>query len=103
MKSVFSTLLSLLGAGLVAGCSTVEVRNSVEPHGHAPVVSSCATCKPAPYYATAVTRPGACNDYPVAYRVQVPETDDRIRPIDRTQLVSTGGYYASCGSSPCCK
>ncbi|GKQ56339.1 hypothetical protein [Sphaerotilus sulfidivorans] len=101
MKTVFSTLFSLLGIGLMSGCSTVEVRNSVEQP--APVVSSCATCKPAPYYATAVTRPGACNDYPVTYRVQIPEVDDRIRPVDRSQLVSTGGYYAACGSSPCCK
>lgn len=101
MNTVFSTLLSLLGVGFISGCSTVEVRNSVEPP--APIASSCATCKPAPYYATAVTRPGACNDYPVTYRVQIPESDERIRPVDRTQLISTGGYFAPCGSSPCCK
>jgi|APCry1669192010_1035390.scaffolds.fasta_scaffold46325_1 hypothetical protein len=41
-----------------------------------------------PYYATAVTRPAVCNDFPVDYRVQVPETDERVRPLDRTQLSS---------------
>jgi hypothetical protein len=42
----------------------------------------------ASYYATAVTRPAVCNDFPVDYRVQVPETDERVRPIDRTELSS---------------
>jgi hypothetical protein len=41
------------------------------------------------YHATAVTRPAVCNDFPVAYKVQVPETDERIRPIDRSQLSSS--------------
>ena len=41
------------------------------------------------YHATAITRPAVCNDFPVAYKVQVPDTDERIRPIDRSQLFSS--------------
>jgi hypothetical protein len=40
------------------------------------------------YYATAVTRPAACNDFPVNYRIQIPEVDERVRPVDRTTLSS---------------
>jgi hypothetical protein len=39
--------------------------------------------------AIAITRPGLCNDYPVAYRVQTPEIEPRVRPVDRVELSST--------------
>jgi ABC-type Fe3+-hydroxamate transport system substrate-binding protein len=45
--------------------------------------TSCSSCPIDPRYALAVTRPGACNDYPVTYRVQVPEADPRVRSVDR--------------------
>ena len=52
-------------------------------------VMACAEVpKAKPFTAVAVTRPQLCNDYPVTYRVQVPESDDRIKMIDRTELVS---------------
>lgn len=61
-----------------------------------PVVTStvqgCATCTSGadcsgcrtvqPVYAYAVTRPAQCNDFPVTYRVQIPDTDSRVRNVD---------------------
>jgi len=38
------------------------------------------------YYFT-VTRPGCCNDFPVTYRIQIPDQEDRVRSIDRPLLV----------------
>lgn len=68
--------------------------------GAAPT-SGCADCasQPQAYYAVAVTRPALCNDYPVEYRVQVPDTDARIRPIDRIVLGDGIGQVKSlaCG------
>ena len=56
------------------------------------VVGCAEVPKAKPFTAVAVTRPQLCNDYPVTYRVQVPEADDRIKMIDRTELVSVGTY-----------
>jgi len=38
-------------------------------------------------YFTAVSKPGYGNDYPVTYRIQIPDLEDRVRPIDRPLLV----------------
>ena len=62
-------------------CSTqVQVVNTVPACGSC---STCGVCSIEPRYLLAVTRPGACNDYPVTYRVQVPEADPRVRSVDR--------------------
>lgn len=93
--------LAALAAQVVTACSFVPVPGGVTPvvvqgeqvvvPGGSPaaVVAPCSTCGPKPFVAIAVTRPPACNDYPVTYRVQVPEADDRIRMIDRSELVSS--------------
>jgi hypothetical protein len=59
------------------------------------VVGCAEVPKGKPIAAVAVTRPQLCNDYPVTYRVQIPETDDRIKMVDRTELVSSGTYAYS--------
>jgi hypothetical protein len=41
------------------------------------------------YYST-VTRPGYSNDFPVSYRIQIPDQEDRVRSIDRPLLVQPG-------------
>ena len=56
------------------------------------VVGCAEVPKAKPFTAVAVTRPQLCNDYPVTYRVQVPEADDRIKMVDRTELVSPGPH-----------
>ena len=62
-------------------CGTqVQVVNTVPACGSC---TTCAVCPVEPRYVLAVTRPGACNDYPVTYRVQVPEADPRVRSVDR--------------------
>jgi hypothetical protein len=91
-------LLILMGlVGVTAGCAQLPELKSAEK----PPAQPCADCGPkAPYYAVAVTRPALCNDYPVEYRVQVPETDSRIRPIERVVL---GDGMASMSNRSCGK
>jgi len=91
-------LLILMGlVGVTAGCAQLPELKSAEK----PPAQPCADCGPkAPYYAVAVTRPALCNDYPVEYRVQVPETDSRIRPIERVVL---GDGMASVSNRSCGK
>jgi hypothetical protein len=81
-----STAISLL---MVAGCHATTPLQP--PVAEAPV-ASCLTCgsKAPPVPAIAVTRPPMCNDYPVAYRVQLPETEPRVRAVDRVELISNG-------------
>jgi hypothetical protein len=59
--------------------------------------------KPKTFTAVAVTRPQLCNDYPVTYRVQVPEADDRIKMIDRTELVSSTTYVHAYPAPHCAR
>ena len=58
-------------------------------------VLPCATCTVESTYGIAVTRPNPCNDYPVTYRVQMPETDKRVRFVDRPELMSTSTLSVS--------
>lgn len=82
-----SGLLAL--AALAAGCqATVPLDNSNSQMQQAPCLTCAAKQQPMP--AIAVTRPPMCNDYPVAYRVQTPDTEPRVRAIDRVELVSNG-------------
>jgi hypothetical protein len=79
MKYAKLLLSAIIGHSIVA-CTFVRVAGVVQVDPVAP--------PPKPFTAIAVTRPHFCNDYPVTYRVQVPETDDKIRMIDRSELVS---------------
>ena len=91
-------LLILMGlVGVTTGCAQLPpLMGSAKPASQ-----PCVDCGPkAPYYAVAVTRPALCNDYPVEYRVQVPETDARIRPIERVVL---GEGLASVSNRSCGK
>ncbi len=82
----YLTWASLCAAFLAAGCQTQVPLNSVTPAPGA-VCTSCGPAQAVP--AIAITRPGLCNDYPVAYRVQTPEIEPRVRPVDRVELSST--------------
>ncbi len=48
----------------------------------------------------AITRQALCNDYPVTYRVQMPEVDDRVRLVDRSLLSSSGGTASRIANCP---
>jgi len=76
-------LIGIAFSSILVGCAGVPLKSADQGDKQA----DCPDCgaKP-PYYATAVTRPALCNDYPVEYRVQVPETDPRIRPIERVVM-----------------
>ena len=89
-----STLVALSGCGSLPSFAPSVVV--------APVAATvpCLNCGAQPYYAYAVTRPPMCNDYPVTYRVQIPETDERIRAVDRSELYSRDGMVTVYGGCP---
>jgi hypothetical protein len=67
----------------LAGCDSIpkakeQVREAMEAYEEI----KCLTCVN-PSYARAVSQPSPCNDYPVEYRVQIPEVDKRSRSVDR--------------------
>lgn len=72
------SLLTLLGA-----CA-----NPV-PVQEAPT-ASCPSCQVSqtPRSAIAVSNPGPCNDFPVGYRVNRPETSAYVGPVEKVELVS---------------
>ena len=82
---------------LVTGCQATGPTVTAEAQ-----VAPCLTCaaKQQPIPAIAVTRPPMCNDYPVAYRVQTPETEPRVRAVDRVELVSNGTLSAVATNCP---
>lgn len=69
----------LMGLVLVmAGCANM------------PPSTTCVSCQPAPEAqrsAVAVSLPAICNDFPVVYRVNAPETT-YVGPVERILLVS---------------
>ena len=86
LKHLLGVVSSVL---LATGCeATAPLANPNASTQQAPCLSCAAKQQPMP--AIAVTRPPMCNDYPVAYRVQTPETEPRVRAIDRVELVSNG-------------
>ena len=111
---IFSCLTLAVVAFAVAGCAApapiVNVPAPVvmqvpEPAPRSQEVAACCDCA-TPYPSIAITQApshaceGNCSDFPVSYRVQVPETDSRVRNIDRT-LVTSGKAHiskiANCG------
>lgn len=81
-------LLAMVSSvALVSGCEATGPLVNAETQ-----VVPCLNCaaKQQPMPAIAVTRPPVCNDYPVAYRVQTPESEPRVRAVDRIELVSNG-------------
>jgi hypothetical protein len=102
MRVCFSIGISLMVIAGVAGCASNQAP-AVSVAQVIPSASTCVGCKVAPYYAVAVTRPAVCNDYPVSYRVQIPDVDDRVRPVERPQLISNGGVVQSSSTAQCCR
>jgi hypothetical protein len=89
-----STLVALSGCGSLPSFAPAVVAAPV------PATVPCLNCGAQPYYAYAVSRPPMCNDYPVTYRVQIPETDERIRAVDRSELYSRDGMVTVYGGCP---
>jgi hypothetical protein len=71
--------LLLFGALLAGGCSTPEPI-SITP-GSLPYAVQCSNCASQPYYSMMLAQPAIASDFPVAYRVQVPESDARLSQI----------------------
>lgn len=94
-KLIIGTPAAFAFCAIISGCSCFPARDAVA------VQSPCSTCTPTPDYSYAVTRPLSCNDYPVSYRVQTPETDIRVRNIDRSVLISQGQTQYIYQQAPC--
>lgn len=101
--------MALLGAALATGCAlrehvvtvgtcggavpTTQVLREVVP-ASLPAAACGTACASAqdpkeskePRVAMAVTRPSVCNDYPVSYRVTVPDVESRVRHVERVIL-----------------
>lgn len=59
------------------------VTSEVQGCGNCGAAMDCSGCRAVqPVHAYAVTRPAQCNDFPVTYRVQVPDSDPRVRNVD---------------------
>lgn len=95
--------LPLLAVCLLSGCAATESflgkPVAVAP-APAPAATVCTTCSATPVVGYAITRPALCNDYPVTYRVQMPEVDDRVRQVDRSLLASSGGTASRIANCP---
>ncbi len=93
--------LPLLAACLLSGCAVTEsVVGKPVVVAPAPAATVCTTCSATPVMGYAITRPALCNDYPVTYRVQMPEVDDRVRQVDRSVLASSGGTASRIANCP---
>ena len=78
------SLLTLLAAVVVllSGCESVPLD---EKKAEASTIS-CDSCPRVPKVSYAVTRPMACNDYPVAYRVNSADSLDKVYNINSTNV-----------------
>ncbi|MDH4393004.1 MAG: hypothetical protein QE285_16480 [Aquabacterium sp.] len=95
--------LPLLAACLLSGCAATESflgKPAAAAPAPAPVAAVCTNCVANPVVGYAITRPALCNDYPVTYRVQMPEVDDRVRLVDRSVLSSNGGTASRVANCP---
>lgn len=95
--AAFAGLAGLSVCSLAGGCGTTTATTTAAA---AAADVPCLNCGAQPYYAYAVSRPPMCNDYPVTYRVQIPETDERIRAVDRSELYSRDGMVTVYGGCP---
>jgi hypothetical protein len=103
MKPALNAVLALVAATSLGGCAALPPGPSVPATDRSGAAQPCPTCKTeAVGWSIAVTRPAACNDYPVTYRVQTGEADAGIRPIERLQIVSEGGTSRP-ATAACCK
>lgn len=79
-----SKLLIIMGFSVMSGACA---QTSPSVQAPAPERAAAPADRPSvattPYYAVAVSRPDRTNDYPVEYRVQVPDTDPRVRVVER--------------------
>jgi len=99
---IFSCLTLAVVAFAVAGCAApAQIVKAPAPEEVA-ACCNCATSETSIAITQAPTHAceGNCSDFPVSYRVQVPEADSRVRNIDRT-LVTSGdarvSKLANCG------
>ncbi len=92
--------LSLLIASLLicSGCTSVSSpyavncdKCSVQPSYpvSSPYAVNCDNCSAQPYYSVMIIQPGMSSDFPVSYRVRLPESDAKLSKIMPTEKVSS--------------
>jgi ribosomal protein L40E len=90
--------LSLLIASLLicSGCTSVSSpyavncdKCSVQPSYpmSSPYAVNCDNCSAQPYYSVMIAQPGISSDFPVSYRVRLPEADSRLNKMVPTETV----------------
>jgi hypothetical protein len=73
--------LSLLIASLLIGSGCTSASS--------PYAVNCENCSSQPYYSVMVIQPGTSSDFPVSYRVRLPESDAKLSKIMPTETVSS--------------
>ena len=73
--------LSLLIASLLicSGCTSAS----------SPYAVNCDNCNSQPYYSVMIIQPGMSSDFPVSYRVRLPESDTKVNKMMPTETVSS--------------
>ncbi|MBU3621889.1 hypothetical protein [Polynucleobacter sp. CS-Odin-A6] len=73
--------LSLWIASLLicSGCSSVS----------SPYAVNCENCSSQPFYSVMIIQPGMSSDFPVSYRVRLPENDAKLSKVMPTEAVSS--------------
>ena len=87
--------LSLLIASLLicSGCTSVSSPSATVRPPYTTVSSpyavNCDNCGSQPYYSVMIIQPGMSSDFPVSYRVRLPESDAKLSKIMPTDKVSS--------------
>ncbi|MBU3619524.1 hypothetical protein [Polynucleobacter sp. JS-Fieb-80-E5] len=73
--------LSLLIVSLLicSGCTSAS----------SPYAVNCENCNAQPYYSVMIIQPGMSSDFPVSYRVRLPEGDTKLSKVMPTEAVSS--------------
>jgi hypothetical protein len=54
-----------------------------------PYAVNCENCNAQPYYSVMIIQPGISSDFPVSYRVRVPEGDAKLGKVMPTDTVNS--------------
>lgn len=85
--------LSLLIASLLicSGCTSVNSPSTTVRPSYTTVSSpyavNCDNCSAQTYYSVMIAQPGISSDFPVSYRVRLPEADSRLNKMVPTETV----------------
>jgi hypothetical protein len=72
-------LLLIVSLLICSGCTSAS----------SPYAVNCENCSSQPYYSVMIIQPGMSSDFPVSYRVRLPEGDTKLSKVMPTEAVSS--------------